>query len=608
MKADTNDLATIFGRQVRYKIPLYQRPYVWKRNEHWEPLWQDVLWVLSRLDSGATDGKPSPHFLGAVVLEQQPTQLGDIDVRLVIDGQQRLTTLQLLLSAAARVADSRGCATEARILQKLTENDPDLRKKPEDAFKVWPTNRNRAAFVDVLTGGALENDSQNRIHEAYRYFVDAITEWAERADGDLGSNFGNLAAAIRGLMKLVVIDLDAEDDAQVIFESLNARGTRLLAIDLVKNLVFQRAERELDPPELDRLNDDYWAPFDDERYWRQEIVQGRLRRARAELFLMHWLTMKLAEEIHADHLFSSFKKTLAAEASRPVANILSEFASDRDTYKAFFGQPKGSVARAFFDRLEKLDTTTAHPVALILFRSELPQDHRDAALLAMESWLVRRMLCRLTAQGYNRLFVDLVKLLNEGGAAPDEIVYEFLRASDADSARWPTDEEVGAVVREAPLYRTIVRKRLVMVLAAVENHMRREKGQEIDVPTSLWVEHVLPQKWREHWPLADGDVAGERRRDAYVHRLGNLTLVAKKLNASMSNAAWRTKKTALNSHDVLLLNSRLMGEHPDLWDERAIDARAEDLLNRVLNIWPGPPEPLGFWRARAADAAAEVAA
>jgi hypothetical protein len=221
----------------------------------------------------------------------------------------------------------------------------------------------------------------------------------------------------------------------------------------------------------------------------------------------------------------------------------------------------------------------------------------------LESWLVRRMLCRLTAQGYNRLFVDLVRLLNTASdMSADRVIYEFLRSSDADTARWPGDAEVAVVVREAPLYRTIVRKRLVMVLAALENDLRQEKAEPIDVPPSLWVEHVLPQKWRDHWPVPVDDSPAIQRREARVHRLGNLTLVTKQLNPSMSNAAWQKKRPELNKHSVLLLNSRLVAEHAEVWDEDTIDARGEDLLGRILRMWPGPDKPLEFWRARASEA------
>ena len=134
-----------------------------------------------------------------------------------------------------------------------------------------------------------------------------------------------------------------------------------------------------------------------------------------------------------------------------------------------------------------------------------------------------------------------------------------------------------------------------MLLAALENDFRTEKAEPIDIPSSLWVEHLLPQGWREHWPLPVDGPDDIQRRDAHVHRLGNLTLVTEKLNQSMSNADWLTKKEALNQHAVLLMNSRVVAENPVRWDEATINARSRDLAERVIKLWPGPDTPFDDW-------------
>src|SRR4051794_39165239 len=139
LKPATNTLTDIFNAAVRYVVPLYQRPYVWEKDRHWEPLWEDITVVLEHYLDG--DGEPTRHFLGAIVLDQEDTAPGEAVRRLVIDGQQRLTTLQLLLAAAAHSAASADAERQARLLTKLVENDPDL-TAGDDRFKVWPTNAN----------------------------------------------------------------------------------------------------------------------------------------------------------------------------------------------------------------------------------------------------------------------------------------------------------------------------------------------------------------------------------------------------------------------------------------------------------------------------------
>jgi hypothetical protein len=602
MKANTHSLTAIFGKDVRYLVPLYQRPYVWEQETHWEPLWEDVQTVMDQLvyaeqvAASAPAGAPSisaaPHFLGAIVLDQQMHDTGSLEVRYVIDGQQRLTTLQLFLSAAAQVAHAHACDREGRLLRKLIENDRDLVTASDHLFKVWPTNANRAAFRAAMSDDdGAPDDPANLIQEAHAYFVGALDEWAseEDAGSDKQLRFATLTKVSRELLKIVAIDLEEGDNAQVIFETLNARGTPLLAIDLVKNLVFQRAD--VPGADLDTLYSNYWEPFD-EPSWREEIRQGRLNRPRAEVFLMHWLTMQRAEEVGAHHLFPTFRRLLDDPASPGITDVVREFAADARTFRSFDAQPSGSVEQRFFQRLEILDTTTGLPLALYLFRQPtetLSAERRRRALAVMESWLVRRMLCRLTTKNYNRYFLDLLKAVKADVAHADTVLLETLRAATSDTNLWPTDDAVEDALTTRPFYGQVSQSRVVMTLAAIENAMRTEKSEEITLPAKLTIEHVMPQEWRTTW-LVDppDDLAKIGVRERHLHRLGNLTLVTAKLNPSLSNSPWTTKRPELNKHSVLLLNRRVVDEHPDLWDETAIDNRSVQLADYVKQIWPAP--------------------
>jgi hypothetical protein len=206
MKPATNTMTEIFNADVRI-VPLYQRPYVWNRERHWEPLWEDIGVVLDHYLEEA--GEPMRHFLGAIVLDQQDTPPGEPLRRLVIDGQQRLTTLQLLMAAAARAASADGCERQARLLMKLTQNDPDL-ATGDERFKVWPTNANQAAFREVMQGNGLAvgaaDDPGNTIHEAYAYFGEVIGSWVhtEQPDGDeVRDRHEALRVVLSGLLQVV---------------------------------------------------------------------------------------------------------------------------------------------------------------------------------------------------------------------------------------------------------------------------------------------------------------------------------------------------------------------------------------------------------------------
>lgn len=362
MKPATHSLNELFGSDVRYVVPLYQRPYVWRRTSHWEPLWQDVLAVLEPyLEEEASTRS---HFLGAVVLEQEATNPGEIERRLVIDGQQRLTTLQLLLSAASDEVARAGGERESRLLARLVSNDPDLGSGVEQ-FKVWPTNADRAAFQAAMSGeGTATSDSA--IPEARKYFASVIREWLGAAsEHDVPGRCDALRVVLTGLLHVVSINLEPGDDAQVIFETLNARGTPLLAMDLVKNAVFHRLERE-SPDATDSLHHNVWEPELGRSYWREEQRQGRLKRPRAELFLMHWLAMQLGEVVAATELFSTFRaRVLDSQRVPGTGQLIQELCNDAKVMRSFDEYPPTSVEGRFFQRLGILDTTTVLPLALL---------------------------------------------------------------------------------------------------------------------------------------------------------------------------------------------------------------------------------------------------
>lgn len=595
MKADTYPLKTVFGKDIQYEVPLYQRPYVWRQETHWEPLWEDVQAVVHQLLAldGVQEPQIAPHFLGAIVVDQQRTQAGSVERRHVIDGQQRLTTLQLLISAAASVSAENKIEKPARLLKKLVNNDPDLVVAEDDVFKVWPTNIDRSAFRAVLSNGASDsaNDPFNLIHEAHAYFSQAVRDWlSDPIEGpDDEALLLALTDSLRDHIQIVVIDLEERDNAQVIFETLNARGTPLLAIDLVKNLMFLRIQRS--GQDLEPLYREHWRQFE-RAYWREEIRQGRLTRARAEIFLMHWLTLKTKAEVGAHHLFSSFRALLNEVPGAQTDELLREFSSDARVFASFDGYPMGSREHRFFLHLRALDTMTVFPLLLFLFRQPeeiLSSDDRRLVLSALESWLVRRMLCGLTTKNYNRFTIELLQAVDADPKRSAEIFIQKLREADSDTNLWPTDDQVRSSLVGMPLYKRLGNVRVRMVLSAVENAMRTEKSEEIVLPSDLTIEHVLPQSWREKWPTdPPDDPVRSLERDAHLHRLGNLTLVTQKLNSPLSNLPWGEKSKELARHSVLLMNHRIIHDHPDRWDESVIDERSRNLADMIASIWPGP--------------------
>jgi hypothetical protein len=601
MQAQTLSPASLFGTHVRYVVPLFQRPYVWTRDDQWAPLWEDVRALTEQLLDTAADpygaAPVPPHFLGAIVLDQQPFPAGFIAMRHVVDGQQRLTTLQLLLDAAQWVVEKHGAPMDAQALRVLVLNDATIAQHPDQVYKVWPTDRDQEAFR-----AAMDDDTEvpallaeSRIAKAHDFFVTEITRWAveENDPASTTQRLGSLVRALRDHLKLVVIDLEPGDNAQVIFETLNHRGSRLLAADLVKNFLFQIAQSQ--QGDVTALYRAHWRTLDDD-YWREPIAQGRFFRPRIDVFLNHWLTMTLLREVPSDRVFMEFRDHVR-RTKPPINELLATLAADAAVYAQLDRLPYDSVEGRFYYRvLRAMESRVVSPFLLWVLRwddSRMPAAQREKALTALESWIVRRALCRATSKDLNRLVVDLLKALDEAGPeVAGDTVEDFLSAQTADSRYWPTDAMLDEALARSRIYRALTRPRLRMVLEALEDSLRGPLGEGQQCPRNLSVEHVMPQGWRHHWDTGLDEVAA-LRRDEVVHRLGNLTLVSDKLNPTLSNRPWTDagspgKRSYLLRHSHLKLNAEISSSHESSWTEKDIADRTDALIRRITMIWERP--------------------
>lgn len=611
METQVRTPQSVFNQPQRLIVPLFQRPYVWNQENQWDPLWADVVRVAERL-LAEPGGKHPPHFLGAVVLQQAQNPIGSLQTRTIIDGQQRLTTLQLMLDALQAELEVAGAAQPALRLLELVRNSRAFCDKHEDQFKVWPTNRDRAAFNDVMaapppvTYSALKHSGE-RLVEAHRFFAERAREWINREGSEHTTERAQkLEFAVRELLQLVVIDLTADENAQEIFETLNARGAGLTAADLIKNFVFQRLmEQGVDVEEAYQA---YWKEFET-GFWETEVSFGRLRYSRSSIFLNHWLIARTGEEIVAREVFSRFKQYADFDAKIPMIELVSQLARASRVYRRFIEAASASnpIDRLalFAYRTSTLESEVFKPVVLWLLEPELEPvsaEQLDKSLDVIESWLVRRMLVRGATNSYTQIAAELVtELSKRHRAVAGDVIEEFFAAQTVGSRYWPDDDEITNELQELPAYQRLRRPRLRMVLEALEDHLRgwiggaEGLGGERVARGKYYIEHVMPRKWQSHWPLGLG--VTESERDKVVHRLGNLTLLTSKLNAKVSNGAWTDKFTALRQHDVLKVNLNLLEQAGHSWDEEAISQRTGALTESILEIWPVPVEhKSGFGR------------
>lgn len=613
MQAGDIKLGKLFANDHQHVIPLFQRPYVWTEEANWLPLWTDIRRSAEDVEAEQAalepEGDPPTYFLGAVVVQDRRRAPKRLSSSHIIDGQQRLTTLQILIAAARQAASDGGHDAVAARFTSLLENrfevvDEDY---PDDRLKVWPLPQDRPAFL-WSTGRAEDRgeppDAEHLLVRARDWFETTIQDWA--VDGDrVAHRLDCLYFALQDRIQMVQITLDASDDPQVIFEALNHRGVRLAATDLIKNLLFQNVDRQGDARRAEKLLTDHWLALDG-KYWRGEVTTGRIRRVRADLLLSYWLAVQTGQEVLVDHLFNEFKNWIAG-TTRSAASIIEDIRHHADTYERLTALPVIDPTGRLIDAMSATRTTTPWPILLYLnTHPEIPVEQRSVGAASIDSFLMRRGVSALTSSDYNRLFaLVLATLLRSDPSTAGETLTMTLLEQTADSRRWPDDEEFFAALQAPGLYDRMYRAQLKALLVGIENRLRRTGLTEFE-PTvradegSLNIEHVLPQGWRANWPLATDGPDAELRREDAIHRLGNLTLISGRLNSKMSNKPWPEKKEYLRQRSLLLLTTQSILSDPygsddgahftwaAAWDEIHVGIRGSWLATKALGQWSRP--------------------
>lgn len=593
----------VFMQPQRLLVPLFQRPYVWNQESQWEPLWNDVARVAERVRRAPVE-KQQPHFLGAVVLQQVQNSTGLLQARTIIDGQQRLTTLQLLLHALNAELQRIEITQPALRLQALVENPQPFCAGADDRFKVWPTNRDQPAFRTVMAAPPPVDHQTlphagERLVQAHRFFSEQARGWLDAEGAAARQARGEaIERAVRELLQMVVIDLGADENAQEIFETLNARGAQLTAADLIKNFVFQRlAESRAD---VEHAYEQHWREFET-GFWESEVTTGRLRYPRSSVFLNHWLVAQTGEEVVAREIFPRFKRFADHDAGAPTSALVEQVHKASALYRRFIEESEkksGDLSRLalFGYRTGAMESEVIKPLVLWLLdpqQAVVPEPQLSKALDVLESWMVRRMLVRATTKSYTQFVAEIITQLRKGdrSTAGDQIE-QILRSQQSESRHWPDDAEVKSELAEMPIYRRLSQARVRMVLEALEDDLRgwsngqEGLGGERVERGKRAIEHVMPRKWQHHWPLQEGE--RQEDRDRLVHALGNLTLLTQKLNSKVSNGPWDGKREALQHHDVLVLNRKLLEDAASGWSESLVRRRTDMLIERLLRIWPVP--------------------
>ncbi|MDE0537936.1 MAG: DUF262 domain-containing protein [Rhodospirillales bacterium] len=639
MDADEFKVTEVLNQSRRFVVPLYQRQYQWHDHKNYEgrtsAFWLDLAAKAAEVVEGQSR---FDHYMGALLLAPPASDwsFGETPIVQVVDGQQRLTTFLILLAAIREVAREHDHSAlieqiEKYLFNELGRADTD----PLARYKLTPTPVDRDVFLDILEhpyaevrtkqseyywGAVVPQNTSARSLRAYEYFVAQIKEFVasgtsddteididEESDDDAVAEEPNdeallrLDALLEALvfhLKLIVITLGPEDDAQVIFETLNSKSQPLLAMDLVRNNIFHRAETqhrgEADARErAEALYHEIWSPFD-EGWWRAPAPNARPARPRIDHFLANVLTAETGQRITVRELYAEYR-AWATPNRQPrferVEDELEVLQRHAPAYETLEHRREGDEAIMWLgDRLRLWQNTTAYPIAFQVAAEDVDSDTRWTIVKWIDSYLTRRSLCDLTPKNLNQIFPRLADTLRREGVSV-ESVRNFFAGMKTDTTRFPNNAAFRIGILDNRAYDRIPSRILSELLWSLELAMRTDMTEATPRPPSLWVEHVLPYHWEENWPLngaivevGDIEVEGYAEREKALQTLGNLTITTSKLNQSLGNAAFEDKAPKLIEHSNLTLNRHIV-EH-EYWDEATIRGRGEALADLAIKIWP----------------------
>ena len=647
MKVDIVTFKQLFQQDVQYQVPIFQREYVWTLEDQWEALWEDIQSTaeeyLAKL--GEFDGDPAKaqrltrrHFMGAVVLQQKQGNIADTQKCDVIDGQQRITTVQLVLNAAKSVILEALGARAANNLEQLVVNRFG---EGADRFKLWPALSDRDAFRYAMTEGAEgSNDTASGICAAHNYFLAQIQEWvnpisdmsktgkASVVEGQAGvepnsgMRAGNdvaedkrvqekvhaLETTLLGLFEFVTIDLTVDDDANIIFEVLNARGTPLSHADLIKNYMLYAAEKEGYQSASDELYKDIWGGFAD-AWWNTEVRLGAVVRSQLDIFLNYYLSSVSTKNVRSHRVhpeFVEYAKSRKQHAGGSIRVIAGEINQYSRIYRSWYEYEQNGhpIFGRFFRRCWKCGLGQMSPLMLWLFAQRdhgLSKDELARIVGHIESFLMRRAICKIATAGLNKVNIELLRKVrtSEGEEIANTLVDALVNYRGV--RRWPVDDEVEQAVINQPVYGRVAAYNIRTILTALEERKRKQDTYSQFIAGDLGkrtIEHIMPRAWHTNWPPPDDTAAyGTRRysmsnetaisrRNRLLDTLGNLTLLTGKLNSHTSNGPWHIKRKAFRDHPGLHITQDVA--QLEEWSDDAIEKRGQEMLHEILQIWPRP--------------------
>lgn len=573
MEAGKRTIREIFNRGRNLEIPFFQRSYVWDEPQ-WKRFLEDMVMVSET---------KKPYFLGSVILKQQETT-SDTDSKLtVIDGQQRLTTLNIFLKVLCLMNNADGDFTETFKKQRdksiiLLHNHNDV-----DSFNQIVNLTELVEFTNFS-----END---QIIKAYNYFKANITE--DHLENSL--DFFNILDKIL----FVGIDLNLGEDEQQIFDTINSLGVKLTTAELLKNYFFKRDE-------ITKYNifwkDVFEKDDDTYSYWDREITAGRIRRTVIDLFFYSYLQIKIQEKEYkvntqdkidfskVENLFESYKRFIK-DYNLNTDAVIQEIKEYALIFKNNF-EPEiinnELIDEYGIERINAiifgLEQSTLIPYVLYVLKNVDNDEVRNELFKFIEGYLMRRMIVKATTKNYNQLFTD--RLINNKILSKEQFI-DLLSENDNRINFIPTDDELRKGFDESILINYQAAGILYMLESKIRN--KAKHSTKLLGMNKYSLEHLMPKKWENKWGKL-GTKDEKDFRNFKLKTLGNLAIITQSLNASIRDSNWEIKKKGNGKNQGLKhfsggIDTLAPYLEKDQWNEKEIQNRSNALLRDALQIW-----------------------
>lgn len=560
MKASETSLRNLIEGSKQFKVPLYQRPYSWDA-KNWEALWDDLM-TLHMDETGGS------HFLGPIVTLSELGTPDGISPYIVIDGQQRLTTLTLLLMALRDHLKKEN----SRLAEKLQELYLINKFQDGEAFyKILPTQADRKFYQDIVQSEEVEK--RGRIYEAYKFFYKLIEKGIDSVPFDLTK----LTTTILERLNLVSITLNEDDNPYLIFESLNYKGAPLTQADLIRNYFFLRLPKE--QKIQDKVYSEFWLPMQEEF----KAVAGD--KYLEEITLAFWQYLrKDGYPVKLNQIYQVFKQEFEKKKLDALQELenLAQFAK----YYKFLHFPtteKELKLSRWFRRFKQLDFTTCYPFLLNLYqdytKKRISLTEFDQALRYVESYFIRRLLCGMPSNAMDKVFIVLYRQIREQWTGNLVSSLREVLIGLQGTQLWPEDSLLKTRIVEERIYTDRRSARIKLILMSLAEGLSKEQVN----PEKLTVEHVMPQTLTNEWKAMLG-ANSEELHEKWKHTLGNLTLLHESYNSESSNRPFVEKLNYLGEKSSFALNHYF--RKVNAWNASEIQQRGQYLAELAVKVWP----------------------